>query len=164
MRTTKGYTLFELMIVVLIIAILGAIAISQYQDNVIRAQIGEAAALAAGVKTAVAEYHNSYGRFPAAPCAGANNAVGIASPASINGAFVSEVRVAGDGCASSLGAGSIVTVFSSDSPQQANQMIDTASLIFSPTTHAGSISWRCKRFLIGGSVELRDKWLPSSCR
>ena len=164
MRTTKGYTLLELMVVVLIVAILAAIAISQYQDYVIRAQIAEAASLAAGVKTAVTEYHNAYGRFPPVPCASANHEVGIASSASINGAYVSEVRVAGDGCPAGLGPGSIMAVFSSDAPYQSNAMIDTASLIFSPITHPGSISWRCKRFLISGSVELRDKWLPTSCR
>ncbi|MEO6104669.1 MAG: hypothetical protein ABIP44_13665 [Pseudoxanthomonas sp.] len=42
--------------------------------------------------------------------------------------------------------------------------MNTAGLIFEPTTHAGSISWQCKKFLLNGSVVLQDKWLPSSCR
>ena len=164
MRGHKGFTLIELMIVVAIIAILAAIAISQYQDYVIRSQVSEAASLAAGVKTTVSEFYNTWGRFPTASCVSANNSVGLASPGSIVGSYVSEVSVAGDGCAPPLGAGSVVALFSSDSPYKANAAIDTASLIFSPITHAGSISWRCKRFLVGGSVVLRDKWLPSSCR
>ena len=68
MRSHKGFTLIELMIVVAIIAILAAIAISQYQDYVIRAQVAEAANLADGVKTAVGEFYNNYGRFPSASC------------------------------------------------------------------------------------------------
>jgi type IV pilus assembly protein PilA len=164
MRAQKGFTLIELMIVVAIIAILAAIAISQYQDYVIRAEISEGAALAAATKSAVVEFYNRAGRFPAAPCDSANASVGLASPASIAGSYVSKVSVAGNGCTPPLGSGSVLATFSSDPPFKAHFAIDTAGLIFSPVTHAGSMSWRCKRFLLGGSVVLRDKWLPSSCR
>jgi type IV pilus assembly protein PilA len=164
MRSAKGFTLIELMIVVAIIAILAAIAISQYQDYLIRSQIAEAANLADGVKVSVAEFYNNRGRFPAAACTDGNASVGIPMPSSIVGSYVSAVQVSGEGCSSPLGAGTILTTFSSDAPFKANATIDTASLLFSPETHAGSISWRCKRFLVGGSVVLRDKWLPASCR
>jgi type IV pilus assembly protein PilA len=163
-RNQKGFTLIELMIVVAIIAILAAIAISQYQDYVIRSQISEGAALAEGVKSAVVEFYNKRGRFPIAPCLSSNTSLGLAQPASIVGNYVSEVTVAGANCAAPLGSGSILSKFSSTAPFQANDAIDTAGLIFSPVTHAGSIEWHCKRFLVGGSVVLRDKWLPSSCR
>jgi type IV pilus assembly protein PilA len=164
MRSAKGFTLIELMIVVAIIAILAAIAISQYQDYVIRAQVAEAAALAEGAKSAVVEFYSNTGRFPAAPCLSSNRSIGLAMPASIVGSYVSQLTISGDGCPPPLGPGSIVTEFSSTAPFKANAAIDTASLIFSPITYSGSIAWRCKRFLIGGSVALRDKWLPSSCR
>ncbi len=85
-------------------------------------------------------------------------------PASIVGSYVSQVFVAGEGCPASLNAGSILAVYSSDAPHRANQEIDTAGLIFEPTTHEGSISWQCKKFLLGGAVVLKDKWLPSNCR
>jgi type IV pilus assembly protein PilA len=164
MRNQKGFTLIELMIVVAIIAILAAIAISQYQDYVIRAEISEGAALADGAKTAVVAYYNNHGSFPTTPCFGSNGVVGLSKPSSIVGNYVSSVTIAGTGCPSSLGAGSILTRFSSAAPFKAHDQIDTAALVFSPVTHAGSVEWRCKRFLIGSSVELRDKWLPTSCR
>jgi len=164
MRSLKGFTLIELMIVVAIIAILAAIAISQYQDYVIRSQVSEAASLAEGLKSAVTEFYNQNGRFPNAICTDANTSVGLPMPASIVGSYVSETAVAGEGCPPPMGSGTILTTFSSNEPFKANAGIDTASLLFSPITHAGSVSWRCKRFLLGGSVVIRDKWLPSSCR
>ncbi len=63
LRKQEGFTLIELMIVVAIIAILAAIAISQYQDYVIRSQVSEGSSLADGVKTAIGEFYNNYGRF-----------------------------------------------------------------------------------------------------
>jgi type IV pilus assembly protein PilA len=164
MRKHRGFTLIELMIVVAIIAILAAIAISQYQDYVIRAQVSEAASLAEGAKTAVAEFYTNHGRFPAAACTDGNSSVGLAIPGSIVGSYVSETQISGEGCAPPLGSGTILETFSSNAPFKSNAVIDTASLLFSPITHAGSVSWHCKRFLVGGSVVLRDKWLPASCR
>src|SRR5690242_15945836 len=109
MRSQKGFTLIELMIVVAIIAILAAIAISQYQDYVIRSEVSEGASLAEGVKSAVVEFAHKNGRFSTAPCLSANASMGLAQPASIAGTYVSQVAVAGTGCASGLGAGTILT-------------------------------------------------------
>ena len=144
MKNQKGFTLIELMIVVAIIAILAAIAISQYQDYVIRSQVSEGSSLADGMKTAVAEFYNNTGRFPTA-----NASAGLALPAEIVGNYVNQVNA---------GGGRIVAMFSSTAPQKANSAINGDTLTFSPITSAGSISWDCQR----GALE--EKWVPQICR
>jgi type IV pilus assembly protein PilA len=147
MKMQKGFTLIELMIVVAIIAILAAIAISQYQDYVIRSQVSEGSSLADGVKTAVGEFYNNTGRFSTF----GNVSYGLAKSASIQGSYVSDVAIGSTGI--------ITATYSSASPQKANAAIDAGTLTFSPQTHAGSMSWTCK---IG--TKLKDKWVPTSCR
>jgi type IV pilus assembly protein PilA len=144
-KLQKGFTLIELMIVVAIIAILAAIAISQYQDYVIRSQVSEASSLADGVKTAVGEFVNNTGRYP-----GNNQSAGLATNTSIQGNYVTQVDVTG---------GPVIATFSNAAPQKANQAINNMTLTFSPTTKAGSIVWTCK----GAAGGLKQKWCPSSC-
>jgi type IV pilus assembly protein PilA len=143
MKNQKGFTLIELMIVVAIIAILAAIAISQYQDYVIRSQVSEGSSLADGVKTAIGEFVNNRGYLPTA-----NVSAGLSLAASINGSYVQSIDVA---------TSTVVATYSSAAPQKANAAIDGLTLVFSPITQAGSIKWNCK------SADLRQKWCPSSC-
>ena len=152
MKMQKGFTLIELMIVVAIIAILAAIAISQYQDYVIRSQVSEGSSLADGVKTAVGEFYNNYGRFPTGS-GSANTSFGLAGPGSIVGSYVGSISVA-------AGSGIVSAHYSNVSPFKANTKINGAVLLFSPVTHSGSMTWTCKK----ATTALQDKWLPASCR
>ena len=152
MKMQKGFTLIELMIVVAIIAILAAIAISQYQDYVIRSQVSEGAALADGMKTAVAEFYNNNGRFASTAV---NTSYGLALPASTVGTYVDQVTV--------TAAGKIQARFSSTAPRKANAKINGLVLSFSPLTNAGSISWTCTT-AAGTSAALQDKWRATICR
>lgn len=61
----QGFTLIELMIVVAIIGILAAIAIPAYQDYTQRTQVSEGFTLAAGAKTAISEFAQTNGAYPA---------------------------------------------------------------------------------------------------
>ena len=149
MKMQKGFTLIELMIVVAIIAILAAIAISQYQDYVIRSQVSEGSSLADGIKTAVGEFVNNRGYFPAA-----NTSAGLAAAGSITGEYVGAVSVTN---------GLIAAAYSG---AKANTALKTGTggikrLQFSPITHAGSIEWHCVSKTVTNL--LKQKWCPSSC-
>jgi type IV pilus assembly protein PilA len=146
MKKQQGFTLIELMIVVAIIAILAAIAISQYQDYVIRSQVSEGSSLADGTKTAVAEFYNNYGRF-----ADDNASYGLSQPASIVGKYVSGVDVG-------TAPGKITVALSGAS---AHTNIQGDTLVFSPIPHEGSIEWSCDTDA-GTTVE--SKYRPTPCR
>jgi len=158
MKNQQGFTLIELMIVVAIIAILAAIAISQYQDYVIRSQVSEGSSLADGVKTAVGEFYNNYGRFPNSS-GNSNFSLGLANPGSIIGSYVGSVSIS-----PGTAGGVIIAHFSNTTVSgqefKANAKINNLTLNFSPVTKAGSMVWECK----AGSTALLNKWLPASCR
>ena len=152
MKKQQGFTLIELMIVVAIIAILAAIAISQYQDYVIRSQVSEGSALADGTKTAVAEFYQNKGYFPAS-----NASAGLSAPGGISGEYVDQVDV--DGNADDEG-GVIAATYNGTKAHQ--KLRDAATdlddgLHFSAVTNEGSIEWHCM------SSGLPQKWCPSSC-
>ena len=125
-------------------AILAAIAIPAYQDYVIRSQVAEGEALAAGAKTAVSEYRLNIGRMPAD-----NAAAGLAPAASISGAYVAQVQV---------DAGEIRVTYSSHTPQKANPKLEGGVLVLSPTFEDGAVQWTC------ASSNIPPKYLPSVCR
>lgn len=87
-RRQLGFTLIELMVVVLIIGILAAVAIPAYQDYVVKSRLVEAAELLSPARKAVSEYYDRWGQFPK------NNAsAGLPSANALRGRYVDEIEV-----------------------------------------------------------------------
>jgi len=160
----KGFTLIELMIVVAIIGILAAIAIPAYQDYTIKAQVAEGPNMAAGVKTAVAEYYATNGAFPAATITTAAPA-GLGFAQAPNGKYeIIDLKANG--------------VISITYGGQGNAKITAAGqneldLIPALSTN-GDLIWICGNasqanlggatVSAGGTTTVLTKYLPASCK
>jgi uncharacterized RDD family membrane protein YckC/Tfp pilus assembly protein PilE len=131
------------------IAILAAIAISQYQDYVVRSQVTEGTYLADGVKTAVAEYIQNNKRFPTS-----NADAGLPAPSSISGSYVSQVDVGSE-------PGKIEVTYSSHAPQHANATIDNQVLVYSAVIQGDEIKWVCNS---SAGTTILNKHRPTICR
>lgn len=132
--SASGFTLIELMIVVAIIGILAAIALSAYQDYTIRAQVAESAVLMSRAKESTYQFWTARGAFP-----GSNASAGIAAASSIKGSYVSTV---------SIGAGGIITATFGG---KANVNISGQNCSLTPINNDGSLTWR-------GQCTFANKW------
>ena len=142
-RVQQGFTLIELMIVVAIIGILAAIAIPQYAEYTNRARVSEGLQLAAGAKTAVAEYYSTNAAWPTS-----NALAGVAASTDITGNNVTSVTVGAAGAITIAYKGLSATTCKSATP----------SLTISPTDEVGSVSWA--RTAWGGE----ERCLPANLR
>jgi type IV pilus assembly protein PilA len=77
MRSRKGFTLIELMVVILIVAILAAVAIPILRGRIDAAKWSEGRAMMGSIGTAIRAYHAEKGVAGAAPTLMGNGATGL---------------------------------------------------------------------------------------
>jgi len=141
-RINLGFTLIELMIVVVIIGILAAVGIPQYQNYVARSQAAEGFSLAGGLKTALAEYRDTHGAFPNGTT-DAHSAIGIEDSDAITGKYVTDVTVSDDG------KGTITATFGSGNHED-------KFLRLTPTATDGAVYFDC-------TTDIDESYRPSGC-
>jgi type IV pilus assembly protein PilA len=153
----QGLTLIELMIVIAIIGILGALALPAYQDYSIRAKASEMLLAAGGCKTAV------------------NEAISSASQADVSATLpkVCESQTSQYVIRISADANGVITVVGNhealrgSTSASANSIsltpLQTANTPVSGSTDGGKpiASWRCGPSTSNG---LPLKYLPASCK
>ncbi len=154
----RGFTLIELMIVIVILGILSVMAIPSYQDRVIRTQVGEGLNLAEFVRQSVQEYYKKNRRMPA------DNAVlGLPESSKIVGNYVSNLAVQD---------GVVVITFGN----RVNRFILGKKLSLRPAVVDGypvvPIAWVCGNASVPEKMQVRGKndtdilgpHLPLDCR
>lgn len=133
------------MVVIAIIAILAAIAVSAYSTAIGKAQFSEALSISDGLKPDISAYYHQTGACPD-PGQGS-----IVQPTSYAGKYVASATVASvaDGC-------TITTVFRSStvSPDLRGKEV---VLTLSHPTNAGSAVWVC-------TSDAPVKYVPEVCR
>lgn len=137
-KTTQGFTLIELMIVIAIVAILAAIALPAYQDYATRAKMSEVIVMMEPAKLAVSETASSLGTVASVTAANS----GYSFPGATT--YVSDITI--------TDATGVVTA-TSTVPNA------TGDVIMTPTEIAGTaqLTWVC-------STAISPKYVPSKCR
>ena len=64
LRNQAGFTLVELMIVIVIVGILAAVAVPIYQSNITKAKMSECDAALGTIRTALRIYYAEHGNYP----------------------------------------------------------------------------------------------------
>ena len=156
-RHQQGLTLIELMIVIAIIGILGALALPAYQDYSIRAKVSEMLLAVNGCKTAVNEANGS--------ASSADVSAGLPSVCgSQSSKYVSSISVDANGIITVVGNHEALRGSTSSTANAISLTpLQTGDTAINGKTDGGKsiASWRCGPAVTNG---LPSKYLPASCK
>jgi len=144
-RRQRGFTLLEILFVLLILSILMMIALPLYKNYTIRVKIGTGITMVGPAKNGITEYHLTYKEFPVN-----NGQAGIAEPNQFNLNYLSRLEVFG-----SPASGAITLTFDN---AQIPELGSGNTIVYNVTKVGGLFEWDC-RF---GSM--KNKYRPSNCR
>jgi len=131
----KGFTLIELMIVIVIIGVLAAIAMPQYNKYVARTQVAEAYGLLAPVKAALGLYWQESQSWPTGTHIEKHDALGIPERDSFGGDYVARIALINDG--------RVNVTFDTEASGVNTLIADKRFQLRPVATTGGSITWRC---------------------
>jgi type IV pilus assembly protein PilA len=155
-RSSNGFTLIELMIVVAIIGILASLAIAAYQTYTVRSQVSEVLVFASGAKVPIVDAYSKDRVLPA----GRIEAGMSPDPADSSGAYITGLDIVN---------GRIDVTFGN----QAHPDIAAQTLSLTPyLANDNTIVWRCGNASPPPATELVEhlaptldpRYLPSPCR
>ena len=146
LRTTRGFTLIEVMIVVAIIGILASIAIPTYNRYIARAQLSEPIELLVGGKNPMAEFYESKGRWPT----NASSVMGTTQ-----GKYTSQITIQTGSNNTSPTLVLRATLVATD------VNVSIAGKTVDLQTNDGGKTWECSA---SGVTPLPDDLMPSACR
>lgn len=158
LRSQRGFTWIEVILILAVMGILATMAFPALQDQALRKQVREALALAVVAKSGVQAVWSGAGEMPAD-----NKHAGVPEPEKIIGSFVSAVHVQEGAVTLTLG-------------NQAHRQLRGKKLTVRPAVVADQkvvpISWLCHAFPAPEGMEVHGKdetdlppqWLPVECR